>query len=278
MLQSTSGVLLEEDVSFHSPSSMAKRLYMYLLCCGRYVCNGSYRVDRQRYDSYLLLYVVRGHGYCGNFRLKAGDLTLVNCYQPHIYGTDEDWEIMWCHFDGTMAAAFADQLTQLGRLRVTRCGNQVEQAMLDILKHSATEARVHLALTGLLTAMLSEPDLQHPAADHLNEVKGYISQHFAESMPLEKMAAMAHLSPYHFTRMFQRETGTTPHAYLLRMRVNAACYYLRFQDNPICEVAWQCGFASESAFCKVFKRMMGQSPRAYRLSGNADSLSIDTKE
>ncbi len=54
------GVLPESDIYFHTCSSQAKELFFYLLCTGKYFCNERYYVDRQAYDSYLILYVKKG--------------------------------------------------------------------------------------------------------------------------------------------------------------------------------------------------------------------------
>lgn len=56
------GVLAESEIYFHTPSEMARRMFFYLRCTGRYLCDETYAVQRQSYNSFLILYVVRGQG------------------------------------------------------------------------------------------------------------------------------------------------------------------------------------------------------------------------
>ena len=100
------GVLPESNAYFHTPSVMAQHLFFTLNCTGHYFCNEYYAVSRAAYDSFLILYVVRGKGYCyldnRRVELHVGSLVILDCYLPQRYGTDSSWEIYWIHFDGRM--------------------------------------------------------------------------------------------------------------------------------------------------------------------------------
>ena len=58
------------------------------------------------------------------------------------------------------------------------------------------------------------------------------------------------------------------HEYLVNARVNAAKFYLKTTAYPNKEIAYRCGFSSESSFCTVFKRVAGLTPQAYRNYGS----------
>ena len=98
------GVLPESNAYFHTPSVMAQHLFFTLNCTGHYFCNEYYAVSRAAYDSFLILYVVRGKGYCyldnRRVELHVGSLVILDCYLPQRYGTDSSWEIYWIHFTG----------------------------------------------------------------------------------------------------------------------------------------------------------------------------------
>ena len=81
---------------------------------------------------------------------------------------------------------------------------------------------------------------------------------------LHSLARVARLSPYHFLRMFEELTGTTPHQYLVRMRLRDAALRLRREPAKIAEIALACGFGDISNFNRAFRREFGVSPRAYR--------------
>jgi AraC family transcriptional regulator len=82
---------------------------------------------------------------------------------------------------------------------------------------------------------------------------------------LDQMARHAGVSPYHFLRVFERLTGTTPHQYILRARLREAALQLLSEGDTILDVALRCGFGDVSNFNRAFRVEFGCSPRAYRL-------------
>jgi AraC family transcriptional regulator len=81
---------------------------------------------------------------------------------------------------------------------------------------------------------------------------------------LTSLAQIARLSPYHFLRVFDGLTGTTPHQYLLRARLRRAAVRLREEPARIIEIALGCGFGDVSNFNRAFRAEFGVSPRTYR--------------
>ena len=81
---------------------------------------------------------------------------------------------------------------------------------------------------------------------------------------MEKLAASANMSPFHFTRTFNRETGMTPHQYLIKTRLSAAKYLLQFSETSIKDIAFSTGFHSETSFCTTFKKWESATPSQYR--------------
>ena len=108
---------------------------------------------------------------------------------------------------------------------------------------------------------------KEPSADApLARAIAYIQEHFAEPISLDDLAAMASLSPYYFTRLFTRETGQTPHQYLLSVRINSARFLLKSSPLSVKKIGFACGFTSESSFSAAFRKRTGQTPGQYRFS------------
>jgi AraC-like DNA-binding protein len=82
---------------------------------------------------------------------------------------------------------------------------------------------------------------------------------YAESLLLDDLAAVAGLTVYQLIGVFKRTTGTTPHAHLTHVRLNAACRHLRL-GYPIAEAATAAGFCDQSALTRHFKRCYGMTP------------------
>jgi transcriptional regulator GlxA family with amidase domain len=81
---------------------------------------------------------------------------------------------------------------------------------------------------------------------------------------LTSLAGIARLSPYHFLRTFQALTGTTPHQYLLRVRLRRAAIRLKVESARISDIALDCGFGDISNFNRAFRAEFGINPRRYR--------------
>jgi AraC family transcriptional regulator len=78
------------------------------------------------------------------------------------------------------------------------------------------------------------------------------------------MAEAVDLSPAHFSRMFHKSTGETPHQFVLRNRIEHAKEMLREAEARVLDVAIACGFKTQQHFARVFRRICGASPTEYR--------------
>ncbi len=106
--------------------------------------------------------------------------------------------------------------------------------------------------------------MQSGTADAFAEVVQYVHRHFAENVATEKLAQMAGLSISHFERRFRLAFGSSPHQYLLRVRMENAARMLRETEQSITKIAQACGFYDHAHFSRSFHRLMNLSPSAYR--------------
>lgn len=98
----------------------------------------------------------------------------------------------------------------------------------------------------------------------LRRVIDYIQEHLERDLSLVELAAVAHISPYHFTRLFKQSTGITPHQYVLRRRVDKAKHLLKDEKLSIAEIAYATGFPNQAHFTTMFRRFVGVTPAVYR--------------
>ena len=98
----------------------------------------------------------------------------------------------------------------------------------------------------------------------------WLDTHAHEPIDLERSAAHAGLSPYHFLRVFGAVVGATPHQYLVRARLRHAARALAEDAAPVTDIAFDCGFGDLSNFVRSFRRAVGVSPRAYRRAARGD--------
>src|SRR5215831_4809207 len=99
----------------------------------------------------------------------------------------------------------------------------------------------------------------------LSAVIEYVEGHLDASLTLEHLAAVAHLSAYHFARQFSVATGQPPHQYVIARRVERAQQLLRQDhDLSLAEIAAGAGFSDQSHFSHHFKRLTGVTPGRFR--------------
>jgi AraC-like DNA-binding protein len=98
----------------------------------------------------------------------------------------------------------------------------------------------------------------------LRRVTEYILDHLADTVRLGDLAALAGLSQSQFGRAFKASTGVTPHRWQLNARIAKAQELLLSNAMPLSEIALVTGFAEQSHLTRVFKNVVGASPRAWQ--------------
>jgi AraC family transcriptional regulator len=97
--------------------------------------------------------------------------------------------------------------------------------------------------------------------DVLKCLKDYVMAHLDEPIELETLAGMAGRSPFHFTRVFSKSVGLTPHRYVVYLRVRRAIELARGGRHGLAEIAARTGFADQSHLSRWIRRIHGVSIR-----------------
>lgn len=112
---------------------------------------------------------------------------------------------------------------------------------------------------------------QHQTQFHRSQIgraQRYIRMHLSDPLTLTEVAREAGASSYHFDRLFLAYTSETPFEFLRRLRMIEALAMLQEDLNAaVTEIALSVGYETPSAFNKVFKKMLGMSPRDFRNLG-----------
>ena len=98
----------------------------------------------------------------------------------------------------------------------------------------------------------------------LRRVTELIDAKIDDELTLEDLSDAAQLSRSHFSQMFRKTTGESPHQFVLRHRVEHAKQILRSPHLRVLDVAIACGFKTQQHFARVFRQMCGISPTEYR--------------
>ncbi|HJQ33023.1 MAG TPA: helix-turn-helix domain-containing protein [Pyrinomonadaceae bacterium] len=98
----------------------------------------------------------------------------------------------------------------------------------------------------------------------LRQLTDWMAEHAAEEFSLDRLAARAGLSKFHFQRLFKAATGVSPSRYHINLRMNEARRLLRETRMSVVDAALEVGYANPSHFARLFRRETGLSPSDYR--------------
>ena len=162
------------------------------------------------------------------------------------------WNLRDRHIQSLMLAMHAD--LEDGSPAGPLYGESLGLALgLYLIRRYSTRSRSNsLQLTGGL-----------PTA-RLNRVIDFINQNYAKDLRLWELASLAGMSPHYFCELFKASTGMTAYQYVLQCRIERAKRYLRDPQLSVGDVGAAAGFADQSHFTKVFRRMVGVTPMKYR--------------
>lgn len=104
----------------------------------------------------------------------------------------------------------------------------------------------------------------------INRAMDHIGAHLDQELRLDDLARVACFSPFHFHRIFAAMAGETLGDHIRRRRLEASAILLRDrEDQPVTEIALDCGFQSPAAFARAFRERFGMSPSRWRDGGHA---------
>lgn len=215
-------------------------------------------------------------------RLISGDVCIIPSQQPHTMLWREDSEFVFFNLEpqfifdaahdaargglfeieerygirdplieqiGIAVCAEFFQPTGMGRIYV----ESLATTLAVHLRRNYSAARQNIAASAGLTPY------------KLRRVIEYIDANLDQSLSLGKVARVAGMSPYYFSRVMRKATGLAPHAHVALRRIERAKQLLSETKLPIIDIALRVGFSNHSHFSTQFRKTVGITPTAYRL-------------
>jgi AraC family transcriptional regulator len=192
-----------------------------------------------------------------------------------------DKDPIHCHKPGAMphgrtaALTLEDEtaeatLVSLHRLRsaVVELSTALNETLRDARSNAAASLqRAQAMLHGIDGTSPPRPEngkRQGLAPWQVRRVLAHIEANLSTSMRNKDLAAIARLSEFHFNVAFRNSIGEAPHGYIIRRRVERAQGLKLSTEKPLSEVAAECGMADQAHFTRLFRRIVGESPAAWR--------------
>ena len=243
----------------------------------------------------ILIYCTGGTGWLEmenqRFPIRPGHLILIPAGAPHRYGADlnDPWSIFWIHVAGPQAAALLKTLgaSRKKPLLFVSDITLMQQAFEDLyatLNYHYSDAGL-LAMTGELIRLIGRIKLHqgHPEPhrqavdDRIMETMHFMQDHLDMPLMLKTLAERAGQSIPHYCKLFKQRTSQSPMAYFIQIKVIKACTLLSETDQSIRVIASELGYDDPYYFSRLFKKVQGCSPSAYRESIQEKRIRPDKK-
>ena len=210
----------------------------------------------------------------------AGDIIIFNPAEVHDgHAADETgWTFRMMYIDPEHLRKVREEITEkssdipffsksvVGDAETARFLVRLHRALETPASPLERESMFLLAMTQLVTrhadarTTKNKTGNEHAAVARLLE---YLHANACQDVKLDELAKIAFLSPFHLLRVFREETGITPHAYQIQLRIEQAKRLLRDRFT-IAEAAHSAGFFDQAHFSKQFKRYVGITPGKFR--------------
>jgi transcriptional regulator GlxA family with amidase domain len=134
----------------------------------------------------------------------------------------------------------------------------------DVALAVARNLVVFLRRPGNQSQFSAQLAAQTASREPLREVQHWVTRHPEADLSVESLAGRAGLSPRHFARAFQAETGTTPGRYVERVRLEHARRLLEDTADGVTKISRACGYGTTEAMRRAFMKSLGVAPAEYR--------------
>src|SRR5262245_37836905 len=136
----------------------------------------------------------------------------------------------------------------------------------EITENPETARTTALRLVTMLSRSAPEPACARGglAPWQKRKIEQYLRDRVQQQVGLDELAQHVSLSVSHFCRAFKRTFGTTPHTYLVRLRLARAREMMLKTGSELGQIALACGFSDESHLCRTFRRETGETPGRWR--------------
>ena len=278
-------ILVSEDKSVVSERTESPHFYQFL----------------HRHDEWQITYIERGDGtlIAGNDMqtFKAGELFVIGAKLPHLFKSNAEYfetnqesnvaaHSIYFNTESKLAPLFSlpEMKSAKTFLSKHKHGFKVPahhvESINSLMRHIEGSSGADLLFTFvkmMLSLQLLDEEVIPICSDmysanvsesegvRLSKIVNFITDNYCKAMTLEEVSSVAFMTPQAFCRYFKKHTGHTFISYLNEVRVNYACKNLIVEGNldHISSIAFKVGFTSIPNFNRVFKTIIGKSPKAY---------------
>lgn len=236
----------------------------------------SHQFGPYKQENYLLTYVTEGAAefeFNGQQRyVKENTFYVMRPCCGMTYRTDPEipWTIYWVIVGGNQLETLLDVLglTSDNPFVTIKESKKMRSAFTALFekagKDGLADKMESLSLLYSIFSILAENGTSLSHNIYISKALDYISQHYAQDLSVQDLAAMVHLNYSYFSRLFKKEIGLSPVRFITTFRVKKAEDLLKHSDMSITDIARTVGFTDVLYFSRAFKHCTGISPTTYK--------------
>jgi AraC family transcriptional regulator len=215
---------------------------------------------------------------------QPGSLSLIPAGVGPMIRAETEFDLVVCAFDSALVTSLDSELTRRPDEELylqVNFEDRAAQQLMTLLNTDANEGHPNERLyteslaQALAVRMLSFDKRAKPPSNSRSTygLPGHVLRRIVERMrcfdsdlSLQALANESGYSRVHFVRMFRAATGYSPHNYLLNVKLERVRELLKNPSTSLIDIALDCGFSSHSHMSRLFHKVLGVTPSAYRRS------------
>lgn len=254
---------------------------IYTLFCGKQDCTPLYSFGPAIREYHLLHICTKGSGsfYANDYRyhIKKGQGFLIYPNELTFYQADEHtpWSYVWIAVSGEEVEKFLTLIGLSKQNPIFHCPDteRIASYIEDIMQHNTLSYSNEIYIEGVLMQLLSYliesantpyKEDQKNANIYINKAISYIHKNYQNPITVQEIADYLSLNRSYLTELFAKTVHFSPQQFLMKFRITKATEFLVDTELSIENIAYSCGYSNIYSFSKVFKKITGYSPSAYR--------------
>ncbi|MGX7419329.1 AraC family transcriptional regulator [Carnobacterium gallinarum] len=237
---------------------------------------------RERFDGVsenILIYCLDGRGMIeieneSPVTLERGHIFCIPANAPHRYYSDElhPWSILWFHFNTPLSQHFP--IIERTEILITtpEKSNLLQSHFIDLFTIAEKDYTLgnmicisKLMLTILTEVYLLEDGVSYDKQNrYLTTCIRYMNEHIHQDLTLGELAYELNISQSYLSSIFKKYTQKSPIDFLITLKIEQACKYMKMTDLKVYEIATKVGYQDPYYFSRIFKKHMGKSPKEYK--------------
>ncbi len=257
-----------------------------------HVCSLGYYPKAEKHYTYrkkglpenFLFYCVDGKGWYQledkKYEVSANEFFILPQHREHAYGSSEGdpWTIYWVHFGGNGLGEFNNLQAVQKHFKPSYVKINEEVTGLFTKMYKSLElgySMDNLVFTNMCLShfislfIYNQRHFPQQAQDKLDSIDSailYMHQHISENITLTELCKHYNYSASRFSSLFKQKTGYAPIDYFIQLKMQKATQQLDFTDQSVKSIAMSMGFDDPYYFSKRFRKIMGMSPKKYRMT------------